>query len=473
MCHSLGLSDEVVSREVLFHKTCSGHPNIIKLLDFGTDRNWLYIAMELATGGDLFDKIEPDIGVDEEISHFYFKQLINSIDFIHSKGIAHRDIKPENILLDAQGNLKIADFGLAAVFRKSRAGEKRLCYTPCGSAPYMAPELVSGNGYDPEYADIWSCGIVLFVLLSGETPWEEPTKADPFFRHFSANDGKILTEPWNKFSPMVLSLLRLILKISVDKRGKIDQLRKHIWVNQENKYSTPDGLCKDSTLLTSKLLENMHIGLSDEQYVQSSNSEDQYDSIQDHFIASQPVADIAAMIDDAEDDQFSRLISTQQEFTDYNKAQIASKQDSERESIFKIISKDPSVLQFSKNKKLSGSQAPHFNYADRLTRFFSILPAESLIPILISALHRIGISTAGFQDKIINDHSLNKGPVHITVHTVDRRKSFLRGNIKISRVENLKLKTVDFVKTKGDPLEWRRLFKRITILSREAVYIEE
>lgn len=475
ICHRHGLSDDDVGKEVLLHKTCSGHPNVIKLLDFNSDSNWLYIAMELATGGDLFDKIEPDIGVDEQISHFYFKQLINSIGFLHSKGVAHRDIKPENILLDGQGNLKLADFGLATVFKRQNSANKRLCYTPCGSPPYMAPEIVSSKGYDPEFSDIWSCGIVLFVLLTGETPWEEPTSRDIFYRHFVENDGKILTAPWNKFSPMILSLLRMILKVDVDKRAKLDRVREHIWVNQANSYSTADGLCKDSSLLTAKLLENMHIGLSDENYIQSSNENDKYDSLQDHFIASQPVADIAAMIDDEHEERMDNIPATQQIYSEHNRAQLAGKLGSEKENIFKIISKDPAILQFTRNKGQKLQAVPQFNFADRLTRFFSILPVESLLPILLSALHRIGVPTAGFEEKERNvtESYLNTRHIHISVQTIDRRKMYLRGSIKISRVENLKLKTVEFVKTKGDPLEWRRFFKRITVLSREAVYIED
>lgn len=428
--------------------------------------------MELATGGDLFDKIEPDVGVDEKIAHFYFRQLVSAIDFLHTLGVAHRDIKPENILLDSRGNLKLADFGLATVFKKSTDKRARLCHTPCGSPPYMAPELASPDGYNAQIADIWSCGVVLYVLLSGETPWEEPTTRDPFFSHFVANDGKVLTSPWNKFDPMVLSLLRLLLKIDPGQRGSLDQVRKHIWFNQENLYSTPDGLCKDSVLLTTKLLENMHIGLSDEQFAKSSNEADRFDSIQDHMIASQPVADIAAMINDEDDFKFENIPATQQAYTEHDRAQLSGTLDSERNNIFKIISKDPAILQFSKNK-LAKTQMPQFNVADRLTRFFSVIPVESLLPIILAALHRIGVSTAEFEQRNATEHSLKSQSVFITVQTIDRRKMPLRGSIKISRVENLKLKTVEFVKTKGDPLEWRRFFKRITILSREAVYIED
>jgi serine/threonine-protein kinase Chk1 len=460
--HHHGLSDEAIGKEVLLHRTCSGHPNVISLLHFGTDSNWLFIAMELATGGDLFDKIEPDKGVDEQVAHFFFKQMINAVEYCHQKGVAHRDIKPENILLDKDGNLKLADFGLAAVFKK-KDGSRRLCNTPCGSPPYMAPEIARGK-YDPAQADVWSCGAVLFVMLSGETPWDEPTKTDPLFKDFLEKDGKVFHSPWNKFSPIVLSILRMVMKPDVDKRSTIEKLRAHPWVSKDNPLSTPDGMCKDPLLLTARLLENLHIGLTDEHFIASSN--DQYESMQNHFTASQPVADIAAMLDD-QDSQ--HLPSTQQEFTEYNRAMMDDSL-SERESIFKIISKDPAILQFSSNRS-NLSQIEHFRNVERLTRFFSVLPIETLVPIILSSLNSVGISTSGFHYDDITEDDVKRHPIQISVVTVDRRKMYLRGSIKISQSPGLKLKIVEFVKTKGDPLEWRRFFKKITIQSREAVYI--
>ena len=125
-----GVSDEKIGLELQIHKACTGHPNIIGLHMFGTDNTWIYIIMELAESGDLFDKIEPGVGIDETLAHFYFKQLVNAVDYIHLKGVAHRDIKPENILIDAEGNLKLADFGLATVYKRTNK-EKRLSHDKC------------------------------------------------------------------------------------------------------------------------------------------------------------------------------------------------------------------------------------------------------------------------------------------------------------------------------------------------------
>jgi serine/threonine-protein kinase Chk1 len=102
--------------EVSLHSHIGQHPNVIEWFATGEDPIWKWIAMEYAEGGDLFDKIEADVGVSEDIAHFYFMQLISGVSYMHSKGVGHRDIKPENLLLSERGDLKIADFGLATLF---------------------------------------------------------------------------------------------------------------------------------------------------------------------------------------------------------------------------------------------------------------------------------------------------------------------------------------------------------------------
>lgn len=464
ICRKNGQTDDDIGKEVLIHKECSGHPNVISLLFAGSNQTWMYVGLELATGGDLFDKIEPDIGLEEDLAHFYFKQLINAVDFVHSKGVAHRDIKPENILLDERGNLKLADFGLATVFKRKGSG-KRNCTTPCGSPPYVAPEIVSPNGYDPELADIWSCGIVLFVIACGQIPWEEPTNRDADFEDFLNKNGRVSSDGWNRMPFELLAFLRFILKTNVDQRPDMNKIRQHVWVNRSNNFSTEDGLVKDTVALTAKLLSNLHIGLTDEEFEEDRSSQVRYDSIQDHFTTSQPVTDIAAMIDDGDDDILKGFSATQQVFTEHNRYLLDEKIDSERQTIIDIISKDPASLQFSKNKQINLNSLD-ISIAGRLTRFFSILPIETLLPILTSSLNRVGVSTNSFK---IEE---SRNPIHISVHTTDRKKMVLRGQIKVSQVQNLKLKQIEFIKTRGDPLEWRRFFKRITVLSREAVYIE-
>lgn len=142
------------------------HANIIKFISSQEDAQNTYIIMGHSSGGELFDKIEPDVGMSVDLAHFYFRQLISAVKYLHSRGVCHRDIKPENILLDEYGWLQIADFGCASVFRYN--GVTKALNEICGSAPYIAPEVVKPP-YRAEPIDLWSCGIVLYVMLAGST----------------------------------------------------------------------------------------------------------------------------------------------------------------------------------------------------------------------------------------------------------------------------------------------------------------
>jgi serine/threonine-protein kinase CHEK1 len=119
-----------IQKEVLIHKTLNNE-NIIKYFTSFQQLDKFYIILEYASGGELFDRIEPDFGMNMELAHKYFFQLINGIEYLHSKGIVHRDIKPENLLLSDIDQIKIADFGLATLFQYK--GNERLLSSPCGT----------------------------------------------------------------------------------------------------------------------------------------------------------------------------------------------------------------------------------------------------------------------------------------------------------------------------------------------------
>jgi 5'-AMP-activated protein kinase, catalytic alpha subunit len=108
---------------------------------------------------------------DEDTARVYFAQLIEGIEYCHGKGICHRDLKPENLLLDDKGHLKISDFGLSAINNESAAGgpDESIFHTACGTPNYVAPEVLMDKGYDGKAADIWSAGVILYVLLAGCT----------------------------------------------------------------------------------------------------------------------------------------------------------------------------------------------------------------------------------------------------------------------------------------------------------------
>nr|XP_025626420.1 CBL-interacting serine/threonine-protein kinase 10 isoform X2 [Arachis hypogaea] len=153
---------EQITREISVMRRAR-HPNIIQLFEVMATKTKIYFVIEIAKGGELFDKVSKG-KLKEDVAHKYFRQLINAVDYCHSRGVYHRDIKPENILLDENGDLKISDFGLSALAESKR--QDGLLHTPCGTPAYVAPEVIKRKGYDGAKADIWSCGIVLFVLLA-------------------------------------------------------------------------------------------------------------------------------------------------------------------------------------------------------------------------------------------------------------------------------------------------------------------
>ncbi|MCH91654.1 CBL-interacting serine/threonine-protein kinase 10-like [Trifolium medium] len=131
-----------IKREIYVMKLAR-HPNIIQLFEVMATKSKIYFVIEFAKGGELFNKVAKG-KLKEEVAHRYFKQLINAVDFCHSRGVYHRDIKPENILLDENGNLKVSDFGLSALVESNQ--QDMILRTPCGTPAYVAPEVIKRKG---------------------------------------------------------------------------------------------------------------------------------------------------------------------------------------------------------------------------------------------------------------------------------------------------------------------------------------
>lgn len=160
---------EQVKREISVMKMVK-HPNIVELHEVMASKSKIYFAMELVRGGELFSKISKG-RMKEDVARHYFQQLISAVDFCHSRGVYHRDLKPENLLLDDDGNLKVTDFGLSAFNDHLR--QDGLLHTTCGTPAYVAPDVIGKKGYDGAKADVWSCGVILFVLLAGFLPFQD------------------------------------------------------------------------------------------------------------------------------------------------------------------------------------------------------------------------------------------------------------------------------------------------------------
>lgn len=194
---------EQIKREISVTKLVR-HPHIVELKEVMATKTKIFFVMEYVKGGELFTKVAKG-RLKEDVARKYFQQLISAIDFCHSRGVSHRDLKPENLLLDENGDLKISDFGLSALPEQLR--NDGLLHTQCGTPAYVAPEVLRKKGYDGSIADIWSCGVVLYVLLAGFLPFHEDDIMTMYKKVFKA---EYEFPPW--FS---LESKRLISKLLV------------------------------------------------------------------------------------------------------------------------------------------------------------------------------------------------------------------------------------------------------------------
>ncbi|KAK6151608.1 hypothetical protein DH2020_014243 [Rehmannia glutinosa] len=211
---------EQVKREISVMKMMH-HPNIVELHEVMASKTKIYFAMEYVRGGELFAKIARG-RLREEAARNYFQQLISAIDFCHSRGVYHRDLKPENLLLDEDGKLKVTDFGLSAFSDHLR--QDGLLHTTCGTPAYVAPEVIGKKGYDGAKADIWSCGVILYVLLAGYLPFQDDNIVNMYRKIYR---GDFKCPPW--FSPESRKLITKMLDPNPSTRITIAKIMDSSW----------------------------------------------------------------------------------------------------------------------------------------------------------------------------------------------------------------------------------------------------
>ena len=206
---------ERVEREINILKNIN-HINLIKINKIKEDSENYYMIMEYCESGELFNYIVKKVRLDENESAYYYYQLINGLEYIHSKNIVHRDLKPENLLLYNKNILKIIDFGL------SNFNNDDLLSTPCGSPCYASPEMISGKKYDGNLIDIWSTGIILYAMLCGYLPFEGQTN-EILYKNIV-----ICKVEYPKFlSDISIDLLKKILVSNPEKRIKLSEIKEH------------------------------------------------------------------------------------------------------------------------------------------------------------------------------------------------------------------------------------------------------
>ncbi|WOL11034.1 hypothetical protein Cni_G19795 [Canna indica] len=198
------------------------HPYIVQLFEVMATKSKIYFVMEYVRGGELFSRVAKG-RLREDTARRYFQQLVSAVAFCHARGVFHRDLKPENLLLDENGDLKVSDFGLSAVAEQSH-GEDGLLHTFCGTPAYIAPEVLRKRGYDGAKVDIWSCGIILFVLMAGYLPFQDPNIVAMYRKIYK---GDFRCPRW--FSPDLIRLLRRLLDTNPRTRITIPEIMEDKW----------------------------------------------------------------------------------------------------------------------------------------------------------------------------------------------------------------------------------------------------
>jgi len=198
--------------------------------------------MEYASSGELFDYIVSQTRIKEQEACKIFQQVIAGIEYIHKLNVVHRDLKPENLLLDHNHQIKIVDFGLSNTYK-----DKELLKTACGSPCYAAPEMIAGKEYSGLKVDIWSAGVILFAMICGYLPFEDPNTRKLYKKIMKGNYQ----------SPKYISdsgkdLIQKILKTNPEERYSIEDIRAHEWFNQVSQQISPGILVGYQNILVDK-----------------------------------------------------------------------------------------------------------------------------------------------------------------------------------------------------------------------------
>jgi 5'-AMP-activated protein kinase catalytic alpha subunit len=219
---------ERVSREIHILRKVR-HPNIVQLYEIIETSKQIYLVMEYASGGELFDHIVSQTRINEREACRFFQQIVCGVEYTHRLCIAHRDLKPENLLLSYDRQIKVVDFGLSNTYKTGDTLK-----TGCGSPCYAAPEMIAGKRYLGMRVDIWSMGVVLYTMICGYLPFEDPNTSLLY--------RKILNCEYSlpKFiSPGARDLIKHILISDPDSRYTITQIKAHSWYKQMAQSLSP------------------------------------------------------------------------------------------------------------------------------------------------------------------------------------------------------------------------------------------
>ena len=230
--HSLTINKEINILKSL------DHPNIIKVYEFYSSKKYIYIISELCTGGELFDKIVEVKYFSESAACNIMRQLLSAVAYCHEKGVIHRDLKPENILIESSEekdkeffHIKVIDFGTCEILKKKKLTEQ------IGTSFYIAPEVLK-NGYN-EKCDLWSCGIILYILLCGSPPFYGKNEKEIFKKILDGN-FTFRHKIWNKVSSEAKNLVLKLLQVDPAKRLSAKEALEDVWFKNNLSMNTLD-----------------------------------------------------------------------------------------------------------------------------------------------------------------------------------------------------------------------------------------
>ncbi len=227
----VGTSRQVFKRELKYSKHVSKHPYIISTHDTAYETKTSFVMVQdYAAGGDLFDAIEPEVGLSEAKARVYVRQIAEGLEYMHGKKLVHRDVKPENIVLgDKDGSfVQLIDFGMTL---RTGTHVSRVC----GSIPYTPPEICNASDdagfYVDPSCDVWSVGVLLFCMLTGSFPWEQATLSDPNYYEFVQWQSGVTLKPpnmWRSFSPKLMELFNKLLAMDPENRCSVSEVYKYL-----------------------------------------------------------------------------------------------------------------------------------------------------------------------------------------------------------------------------------------------------
>ncbi|XP_063697247.1 serine/threonine-protein kinase grp [Culicoides brevitarsis] len=408
-----------VKKEVAIQRNLQ-HVNILKFFGKRSQGDTEFIFLEYASGGELFDRIEPDVGMNPADAQRYFRQLLSGVEYLHEKGIAHRDLKPENLLLDEHDNIKISDFGMATMFRMK--GRERLLTTKCGTLPYVAPEVLS-KPYAAVPADIWSCGIILVTLLSGELPWDQPTTNCIEYLAWESNNYQSRS-PWTKLNTLAISLLRKILAVEPEQRLTLSNIMQHRWCMQKIKQPDDDLDVTDSG--TNEPHRNKR--LCSNQNLMGSNTDDSLS----RMCLSQPMPSVNYSVSDVSGD-----------------CEAPNNASTYGDRISFCFSQPTMMDDMLLCTQMNATQCanPFQRLVKRMTRFCVTTSFDETVQKLTDALEKLG-----FKYKTHDENLL-------TIMTTDRRKADLIFKATLLEMDGKIM--LDFRLSKGCGLDFKRGFIKI------------